>query len=417
MKLKISNLLVLSVLLTGIIHAGGFQLNEHGARAMGLGGAFTAVADDPSAMYFNGAGLTQLSGLNIMLGTAFIAPVSTFRGVTPAVTEYKTKAQTFVVPHGYITYGINSDWAAGVGFNVPFGLGTEWPDKWPGQYLAEKTDVRAYTISAELAHKVIDELSVSAGFVFSFADVTITQYSSLKPFPGDAFVTLTGKDKSAFGYSFGVLYKPLKELSFGASFHSQIKYNFTGTVVTTSNTPQLGFELPQNGIAANLTTPMNLTIGTAYEFMPELKVSLDFQYIGWSSYDTLAIEFSQPSSRKASPRLYDNSFIIRLGAEYKYSNSLSFQGGIYFDKNPVKDENINPSLPDANRICFSLGLNYNLTKNLSAAVSYLFIRSSELTVTNSSQPYISNNPDYSSAFNGTYNSYANIGSISLSYNF
>lgn len=42
--------------------AGGFQINEHGAKAMGLGGAFTAIANDASAIYWNSAGMTQLSG-------------------------------------------------------------------------------------------------------------------------------------------------------------------------------------------------------------------------------------------------------------------------------------------------------------------------------------------------------------------
>ena len=407
MKLKISKLLVLSALFIGTIHAGGFQLNEHGARAMGLGGAFTAVADDPSAMYFNGAGLTQLNGWNFMAGTSFIAPNSEFRGIYPDVTSYKTTAQTFIIPNGYATYGAG-DWAVGLAFNVPFGLGTEWPTDWPGKYLALKTDVRAYTITGEGAYKLMGNLSVSAGLVFSFASVNITEKTPQTPFPGDALITLDGKDNSAFGYNFGILYKPINTLSFGASFHSQVKYGFKGAA-TTVGASQLASKLPTGDITANLTTPFNLTFGAAYEVLPELRLSADFQYVGWSSYDTLAIDFTNVP-RVASPRLYDNSFIIRFGAEYKYSNSLSFQGGIYFDKDPVKPEYLNPSLPDANRICFSLGLNYKVTDNFSAAVSYLFIRSSELTVTNSKEFYVGTTP-----FNGTYNSFANLGSISLSY--
>jgi len=42
--------------------AAGFRLPEAGAKAMGMGFAFTAQADDPSAIYFNPAGLTQLKG-------------------------------------------------------------------------------------------------------------------------------------------------------------------------------------------------------------------------------------------------------------------------------------------------------------------------------------------------------------------
>jgi long-chain fatty acid transport protein len=390
----------------GTLFAGGFQLNEHGARAMGLGGAFTAVADDPSAVYFNAAGLTQLDGWNFMIGSAFIAPVSSFRGVAPQITEYKTSPQIFVIPNGYATYRINNDWAVSLGLDVPFGLGTEWPLNWPGRYLALETDVRTYTVSGDVAYKLLPNLSLSAGAQYSRADVTITEQTPQTPFPGDAYVKLTGKDNAAFGYKFGVLYKPIDQLSFGASFHSQIKYDFKGSALTTG-APQLSSEFPAGDISANITTPFNLAVGVAYEIQPDLRVSADFQYVGWSSYDTLAIQFANVP-RVSSPRLYDDSYIIRFGAEYKYNRDLSFQGGIYFDNNPVKPQYLNPSLPDADRICFSLGVNYKLTRNFTLGASYLFIRSSELTVTNSSEFYSGNTP-----FNGTYNSYANIASVSL----
>ena len=52
--------------------AAGFRIPEAGAKAMGMGFAFTAQADDPSAIYFNPAGLTQLKGNNIMVGATYL---------------------------------------------------------------------------------------------------------------------------------------------------------------------------------------------------------------------------------------------------------------------------------------------------------------------------------------------------------
>ena len=66
-------IVITCLLFTGSILAGGFQINEHGAKAMGMGGAFTAVANDASAIYWNPAGLTQLSGTQLMLGTTLIS--------------------------------------------------------------------------------------------------------------------------------------------------------------------------------------------------------------------------------------------------------------------------------------------------------------------------------------------------------
>ena len=48
----------------------GFALFEHGNRGMAMGGAMTAVADDPSAMFWNPAGLAQLRTLGRVLRDA-----------------------------------------------------------------------------------------------------------------------------------------------------------------------------------------------------------------------------------------------------------------------------------------------------------------------------------------------------------
>ena len=48
-------------------YAGAFMENGGGARALGMGGAFTAVADDPSATFWNPAGLAEVTGREVLL--------------------------------------------------------------------------------------------------------------------------------------------------------------------------------------------------------------------------------------------------------------------------------------------------------------------------------------------------------------
>jgi long-chain fatty acid transport protein len=62
---------------------------------MGLGGAFTAIANDASAVYWNGAGLSFLNGTNVLLGVSLIAPSTTFRGVSPSTKISYMKDQVF----------------------------------------------------------------------------------------------------------------------------------------------------------------------------------------------------------------------------------------------------------------------------------------------------------------------------------
>jgi long-chain fatty acid transport protein len=413
MKIKGAALLCFVLLTITRSFAGGFQINEHSARATGLGGAFTGIADDPSAIYFNGAGITQLDGTAFLAGTTLIAPISSFRGVYPSIDEYKMKKQIFFPSYFYATHKINNKLWVGLGFNSPYGLGTQWDDNWAGRNLAIETSVKTFVFYPTIAYKVLDNLSVSAALNYAFASVKITRKTPQTPFAGEAYVNLEGTDNTSFGYNLGVLYKPTDKLSIGISYRSQMEYNFDGTATTTGAQELIDAKkLPNSKISADLTTPVNITVGAAYKVTPELQISADFQYVGWSSYDTLKVNFNDPSySDIASPRVYENSYLLRLGAEYKVNESLSAQAGIQFDKNPVKPDYLNPSLVDADRLGLSIGLGYKITKNMGANLAYLLMRGAQTTVSNSTQNYLSG----VSPFNGTYNSTAYIVSLSLSY--
>lgn len=413
---KLKRIITISIALlfgSSAIFAGGFQINEHGARAMGLGGAFTALANDASAVYWNAAGMSYMRGTNFILGTALIAPSSTFRGVYPSVQSNYLKDDVFFPSHLFITHSFTNELAAGVGFTTPFGLGTEWDDDWVGRYLAIKTQLTTFWVPITVSYKIVDELSISAGFIYCFADVLITRKNSQTPFEGDAFVKLDGNDNSAFGYCFGLMFKPIDFLSIGATFRSEVDYEFEGTATTTGAQQLLNEnQLPNGDVKAKLKTPMNIVGGVAVDIIPELTISADFQWVGWSSYDSLTVDFTDPAyTDLASPREYKDTYIIRLGGEYRINNDVSLLGGIYFDKIPVDAEYVNPSLPDADRLGLSIGVNAKLTEKLGISGSYLFIRASQLTVSDSKEVYTPGD----SPFNGTYNSSANLLSLSLTY--
>jgi len=409
LKLRIFTILILLSLGTGSIFAGGFQINEHGSRAMALGNAFTAVVDDASAVYWNSAGMSFLEGTNFVLGTALISPSTTFRGVTPAIDKSRMTRQVFLVPHFFVSHQISESFSVGLGASVPFGLGTLWPENWIGRYLAVETELQTIAVPLVVSWKILDNFSISAGGSYHHASVLIKQALSLAPFEGDGFVTLEGDESAAFGYNFSFMWKPTDILSIGGSFKSEVEFSFEGTAEPTAPI-QLVSSLPSGDISADLTTPMNIQGGIAVRVMDQLRLSADFQWIGWSSYDTLAADFKDFDPDLSEPRLYEDTYIIRFGAQYDLSDELSLLGGVYFDKNPVDPNNLSPSLPDSDRLGLSIGVDAKITECLGISGSYLFIRSSETTVTNSTQEYSGN-----SKFNGTYNSSANLLSFSLNY--
>lgn len=67
LMIGLSMLMVFSAPAQATKYAGAFMENGGGARALGMGGAFTAVADDPSATFWNPAGLAALTDKEILL--------------------------------------------------------------------------------------------------------------------------------------------------------------------------------------------------------------------------------------------------------------------------------------------------------------------------------------------------------------
>ena len=418
---KILSILTAALLTSSMIFASGFQINEHGAKAMALGGAFAGLANDPSAIYFNPAGITQLTGTHFMGGATLIVPKSSFRGPSPSITEYNLDNQYFNPINFYITHQLTEKFHIGVGVYNPYGLGTRWPSDWVGKYMAIETKITTFYATAVAAYEVSPKLSLAFGYTFAYGDVTITRDQNLSPFNGNAFVSLTGNGTGA-GWTLGVLYKPSKYFSLGASYRSRVHFKFTGDATATAPSQLKGL-LPTGSISAPLTPPDNWTIGIVIKPSEKFLITADFQYVGWDSYNKLEVTFNDFIDSEtgkplvsSSERNFNDGYITRLGTEYVMSDLLTLRGGIFYDVNPIDDWRLDPTLPDANRIGFNAGVGIHLSDNLSLDLGYLFLRFDERTVTNSLESYSGIEGSFV-PFNGVYTSSAHLIAADFSYNF
>src|SRR5512134_574993 len=149
----VKGLAVLVILLfaAASANAGGFRLPEAGAKAMGMGFAFTAQADDPSAIYFNPAGIVQLEGQNVKVGVTYVKENGgEFTGVTPltgGVTQSETqKDLDFYIPNLFWTRKASPKLAYGVGVFAPFGLGQEYQNRNTSIFRNQITKIELMTI-------------------------------------------------------------------------------------------------------------------------------------------------------------------------------------------------------------------------------------------------------------------------------
>src|SRR5437667_9291554 len=107
---------------SGQAWAGGVSFTEQGAAASGKANAFTGEANDPSAIFYNPAGITQLPGTQFMIGTSIVKLDSTFRSSTSGEST-QLPDQFPIVPHYYITHRFKQ-WdervSIGLGVYTPF---------------------------------------------------------------------------------------------------------------------------------------------------------------------------------------------------------------------------------------------------------------------------------------------------------
>jgi len=407
------------------LHAGGFQINEHGTKAMGMGGAFSAQASDGSAMYYNPAGLGFQQGFKVMAGATLIAPSTSW--TSPSGSEEKMESQVFFPPHAYVSYGDPAGWTVGVGFYAPFGLGTEWKPGWTGRYAALKTDLQTFFINPSVAYKISDQFSLGAGVSYVFSNVKLRRnvgtYSSVGPPPvpssTDGEVSLEA-DGTAVNWNAGLIYKPNEQVSLGVSYRHSTEIDYEGTA-TFSQMQALGFWFPGGDGKTTIEMPNNIFAGIAIQATPELILEADFQYIMWSTYDTLAINIPDGPSfpltggplqtASKTGRDWEDAWMIRVGGEYQLE-SVALRAGFIYDKTPQPDMSVEPLVPDANRIEFTLGVGFKISENVVVDAAYQLILSSDRDAPTPSDPTSSLAP----LARGTYKSTANLFGLTLGFN-
>ncbi|HVN47284.1 MAG TPA: outer membrane protein transport protein [Bacteroidota bacterium] len=412
---------ILGLICSSLALSGGYQLNEHGARAVGIGGAFVAQASDPSAIYFNPAGLAFQQGTNIYAGGTFVIPSNTYK--TPGGVETSTQSQLFFPPSVYGTYAINDKMVVGLGVFTPYGLGTKWGSDWVGQEFAENSTIETFYVNPTLAYKIADNFSVGIGVSYIYGTVDISRrIATYSPIPVPPYVMPASVDGnlsmsgngSTWGFNLGVLYKPIDKLSLGASVRSLSRIDFSGTANFT-NMQALQSYFPGGTGTATLPMPANVYVGAAYQFDENLTVEADFQYVGWSAYQALTIQLptgpvspltgTPLQATSSSPKNWDDGYLGRIGAEYKLNSDWTLRGGLIYDITPQPNSTTEPMLPDADRVDISVGGGYKISDNLYVDAAYMIVLFSQKDATNSI--YLP----------GTYNSIANVVSINIGYSF
>ncbi|MDY6836414.1 MAG: OmpP1/FadL family transporter [Thermodesulfobacteriota bacterium] len=376
------------LLAASMAQGAGFALYEGSARGNALGGTLVGRADDPSALYYNPAGITQLPGTQFMGGATIIYPKADVVTLSPSgKTSTETESNTFFPPHLYSTYQMGESVWLGLGVYSRFGLGTEYDDDWPGKYNIYKAFVETLSVNPNVAFKVSDELSLAAGVSAVWLDLELEQ-KILTP-AGDVDQELTGDDWG-YGYNLAAHYKACDWMTLGLSYTSEVDQKARGDAKFDKPAiPDLDPVFNNTGVRGDITLPDMVFMGVT--LYPADRWSLEFDAIwtGWSDYDALVIEYDSfiavdpntgvPITKVAREKDWDDVWRFQVGVEYKATDWLDLRLGYVFDESPVPDETADYLIPTEDRQLYSIGCGIHWDAWV-VDLSYTYLESDTRTV-------------------------------------
>jgi len=353
--------------LSSLSHGSGFLIYEHGAAAMAMGGAFVALANNPSAVFHNPAGIAFLEGTQIYLGTTLITS-NTSLELTNLATTVETVSQWFYPSTFYISHKINDRIAAGFGFFNPYGLGTKWPEDYALKYISTEDDMKTFFFNPVIAVKLDENFSVAVGVTYVYATLGFNRVNlvDLTAYGGSIYeapIELKGTG-SAFGLNAGALYRG-ENFSLGFNWRGGFDLDLEGDLaLDNTNIPTI-FQpsVPTEAdIATTMSIPHILGFGVAFNLTESLIFTADLHYVLWTSFEEFVIDVDNPDPVPDETETFEenwkDSYIIRGGFQYMVNENFALRAGFLYDKTPQPVETMDPLLPDANRWAITGGFGY-----------------------------------------------------------
>lgn len=436
-------LLFTAVLFTTAAHASGFYFGDNGAKAMAQGGAFTAQADDLSAMQHNPAGLTQLRGLSFLVDNNFMnnevsfwrqdpgwnptAPSNLMEKVTRSGSNFAPGGTVFASPMFGVSYGFELFGRAAtvaLGLYVPPAVGLNQyaaPDYTqengryvknprrfsPNRYMLVKQDIVIAFPTLSLAYDVhrLVQVGVSLQLVVSQFDFNQAVYSGLSD-PAksteedpsfDSMVSANLAGKLGFTAVAGVMVRPTDSLSFGVSVRPPIAIRARGKLTFDLGEAARSLNSQVTGDQGELafTMPLELAIGARFSPSSTWGVNADFRYQGWNSLDALVLTpidvtlkvgagEAQPVAPFRIPKNWVGTFSARVGGSYRPWKWTTFSAGAWYETSAQPSTYFALDFPHPSRVFVTAGVTGHLGP-VDVVAAFVYTPTQTYNITDSEQ--------------------------------
>ena len=358
------------------------MLYQFGSPDVGLAAAgYAARAQDASTVFTNPAGMSRLEKSQVMGGLqALYGDVKFSPNSATTVTGSDGGVAVGWVPGGslFVVQKLNQDWSIGFGSLSYFGLSQSFDDNWVGRYYVQKSTLIGMTLTPAVSYRVNSWLSIGAGLNLMYGilddQVAINNIGEARP---DGQLKYDDQ-KWGYGANLGVLVEPKPGTRFGLTYLSEVKLDFGAVPEFSGLGPALELALRNSGLLTGsmdlgMTVPQMVMFSAYHELNEKWAVMGNLGWQNWSRFGKVDVQInsSNPASLTVNSN-YNDTWHVALGAQYRYSPTWTFSGGIAYDSSAVDDDKRSVTVPMGEVWGFALGAQYAVTPNLTLGAAYEF---------------------------------------------
>lgn len=369
--------------------AAGFALIEQNASGMGnayAGGS--AIAEDASTIYFNPAGMTYIQGTQAVGAIHLINPNAEFNNKgsvkalgKPLGSEGPNAGDLAIVPNLYFKMDLNDNVKLGVGLNAPFGLKTEYDDKWLGRFQADKSEVKTININPSIAFKVSDQLSLGIGVSAMRAEAELSKAVNAGAL-GQKDVTIKGDDWG-YGFNLGAIFQATADTRIGLAYRSKVDQHLKGdsksTLIQLNANPKATLNTK---VTADVTLPENVSVSAFSRLNDTWDLMGDLTWTRWSQFDELRVvrDNGTRTTLAVTPENWNNTMRYSVGLNYHYNDAIKLRAGLAYDEEAINDKFRTARIPGNDRKWLSLGAGWQVSpaSKLDVGYSHLFISDAKI---------------------------------------
>lgn len=368
----------------------GLRLVSQDGLASARGEAFVATADNPSAIYYNPAGLTQLEGNNLRGGIYGLYYDPTYTPPDGAVNSgntYHLENNVAAALQLFYSYSM-ADWPVsfGVGMYSPYGGDVKWPQDTGFRAVGTEAELIYLRVNPAVAVELLPGLSFGCGLMVDYGEISLEQglRAAAEPFANN--FRFAGNGWSV-GYNLGLLWQPHEKVSVGVTMRSSTSLTFGGSTEFEQQPVLQPAELPAH---ATFDFPLTVVCGVSFRPTPKWNLEFNADYTDWSSFKTVTIYQESPAPfpvQQDIPVTFDwqASWMYEFGVTRYFDKGWHVSAGYLYNENSVPNANYSPLVADLNRQFITVGVGRK-GRRIDFDVTYQFGYGADHTVTGSEPP-------------------------------